>query len=38
MTIIIIAAAVTTVGLFDALSLKFGVDTRPGFDKRTPIT
>jgi hypothetical protein len=33
-TLLLIAASVAALGAFGALSLKFGVDSRPGFDER----
>ncbi len=34
MTIILTLIPLVGIGLFDALALKFGADTRPGFDER----
>ena len=34
MTIILTLLPLVGIGLFDALALKFGADTRPGFDER----
>ena len=36
-TLIAIAAPVAVMGAIDALAAKYGADTRPGFDERTPI-
>jgi hypothetical protein len=36
-TLLAIAAPVAVMGAIDALAVKFGADTRPGFDERTPI-
>ena len=36
-TLIAIAAGIAALGAVDALAVKFGADTRPGFDERTPI-
>jgi len=36
-TLIAIAAPVAALGAFEALVAKFGADSRPGFDERTPI-
>ena len=36
-TLIAIAAPIAVMGAIDALAAKYGVDTRPGFDERTPI-
>jgi hypothetical protein len=36
-TLIAIAAPIAAMGAIDALAAKFGADTRPGFDERTPI-
>ncbi len=36
-TFIAIAAPIAVLCAIDALASKFGVDTRPGFDERTPI-
>jgi hypothetical protein len=36
-TILVIAAPLAALGAIDALAAKFGADTRPGFDERTPI-
>jgi hypothetical protein len=36
-TLIAIAAAIAVMGAIDALAAKYGADTRPGFDERTPI-
>ena len=36
-TLLAIAAPVAVMGAIDALALKFGADTRPGFDERFPI-
>jgi hypothetical protein len=34
MTILLTLIPLVGIGLFDALALKFGADTRPGFDER----
>ncbi len=36
-TFISIAAPLAALGVIDALALRFGAETRPGFDERTPI-
>jgi hypothetical protein len=36
-TLIAIAAPIAVMGAIDALAAKYGADTRPGFDGRTPI-
>jgi hypothetical protein len=36
-TLLAIAAPVAILGAIDALAGKFGADTRPGFDERSPI-
>jgi len=36
-TLIAIAAPVAVMGAINALASKYGADTRPGFDERTPI-
>jgi hypothetical protein len=36
-TLIAIAVPLAALGAIDALAAKFGVDSRPGFDERTPI-
>jgi hypothetical protein len=36
-TLLAIAAPVAILGAIDALAVKFGADTRPGFDERSPI-
>jgi hypothetical protein len=36
-TLIAIAVPIAVMGAIDALAAKFGADTRPGFDERTPI-
>ena len=36
-TLIAIAAPLAVLGEIEALASKYGVDTRPGFDERTPI-
>jgi hypothetical protein len=36
-TILSIAAPLAALGAFDALAAKFGAESRPGFDERTPI-
>jgi hypothetical protein len=35
MTILLTLLPLVGLGLFDALALKFGADTRPGFDERS---
>ena len=37
-TLIAIAVPIAALGLFGALALKFGVDSRPGFDERRPLS
>jgi hypothetical protein len=36
-TFIAIAAPLAVMGAIDALAAKYGADSRPGFDERTPI-
>jgi hypothetical protein len=36
-TLIAIAAPVAILGAIDVLAMKFGAETRHGFDERTPI-
>jgi hypothetical protein len=36
-TLIAIAAPLAVMGAIDALAAKYGADSRPGFDERTPI-
>jgi hypothetical protein len=36
-TLIAIAAPVAVMGAINVLAAKYGADTRPGFDERTPI-
>ena len=36
-TLLAIAAPVALMGAIDALAVKFGAETRPGFDERAPI-
>ena len=36
-TIIAIVAPLAALGAIDVLASKFGAETRPGFDERTPI-
>ena len=36
-TLLAIAVPVAVLGAIDALAVKFGADTRPGFDERSPI-
>jgi hypothetical protein len=36
-TLLAIAAPVAVLGAIDALAVRFGADTRPGFDERNPI-
>jgi hypothetical protein len=37
-TLIAIAVPVAVMGVFDVLALKYGVDSRPGFDERRPLS
>ncbi len=37
-TFIALAAPVAIMGAIDALASKFGAESRPGFDERTPIS
>ena len=37
-TLLAIATPVAIVGAIDALAAKFGAESRPGFDERTPIS
>ncbi len=38
MTILLVAlAAVVALGAVDALALKFGAESRPGFDEKSPL-
>jgi hypothetical protein len=37
-TLIAIAVPIAVMGAFGALALKFGVDSRPGFDERRPLS
>jgi len=36
-TLIAIAAPLAVMGAIDALAAKYGADSRPGLDERTPI-
>jgi hypothetical protein len=36
-TLIAIAAPIAVMGAIDALAAKYGAESRPGFDERTPI-
>jgi hypothetical protein len=36
-TLIAIAAPIAVMGAIDVLAAKFGAESRPGFDERTPI-
>jgi hypothetical protein len=36
-TLFAIAVPVAVLGAIDALAAKYGADTRPGFDERSPI-
>jgi hypothetical protein len=36
-TLLAIAAPLAVLGAIDALAVKFGAESRPGFDERTPI-
>ena len=36
-TLFAIAVPVAVMGAIDALAMKYGAETRPGFDERTPI-
>jgi hypothetical protein len=36
-TLLAIAAPLAVMGAIDALAAKFGAETRPGFDERSPI-
>jgi hypothetical protein len=36
-TILAIAAPLAALGALDALAAKYGAESRPGFDERTPI-
>jgi hypothetical protein len=36
-TLFAIAVPVAVMGAIDALAAKYGAETRPGFDERTPI-
>jgi hypothetical protein len=36
-TLLAIAAPLAVMGAIDALAVKFGAETRPGFDERSPI-
>ena len=37
-TLIAIAVPLAVMGAVDVLALKYGADSRPGFDERTPIS
>ena len=37
-TFIAIAAPIAVLGAIDALAAKFGAESRPGFDERSPIS
>jgi hypothetical protein len=37
-TLLAIATPVAIVGAIDVLAARFGAETRPGFDERTPIS
>jgi hypothetical protein len=37
-TLIVIAIPIAVMGAFGALALRFGVDSRPGFDERRPLS
>ena len=36
-TLLAIAAPVVVLGAIDALAARYGAESRPGFDERTPI-
>jgi hypothetical protein len=36
-TLLAIAAPVAVLGAIDALAARYGAESRPGFDERTPI-
>jgi hypothetical protein len=36
-TLLSIAAPIAVLGALDVLAAKFGAETRPGFDERSPI-
>jgi hypothetical protein len=36
-TLLAIAAPMAVLGAIDALAARYGAETRPGFDERTPI-
>jgi hypothetical protein len=36
-TFLAIATPIAVLGALDALAAKFGADTRPGFDEKSPI-
>jgi hypothetical protein len=36
-TLFAIAAPVAVLGVIDALAVRYGAESRPGFDERTPI-
>jgi hypothetical protein len=36
-TLLAIAVPLAVIAGFDALALKYGADTRPGFDERAPL-
>jgi hypothetical protein len=37
-TLLAIAVSLAAWGAFDVLALKFGADSRPGFDERRPLS
>ena len=37
-TLIAIAVPLAVMGVVDAIALKYGADTRPGFDERRPLS
>lgn len=37
-TLLAIAVPIAVMGSIGALAIKFGVDTRPGFDERRPLS
>jgi hypothetical protein len=36
-TLLAIAVPLTVIAAFGALAMKYGADTRPGFDERSPL-
>jgi hypothetical protein len=36
-TLLAIAVPLAVIGAFDFLALRYGADTRPGFDERRPL-